>query len=78
MRNPAKPYLIATINYNPSWPDMPWYIQRTGTVAEQGGLNFGTESVSFQTIEAASIYLKETIERDMQEYENRIKELNCS
>jgi hypothetical protein len=74
IRLPAKPYFISDISYNPSWPDHPWYVQRVGVVAEQGGLNFGQETINFETIEQACDYLKQTIERDFSEYERMIKE----
>ena len=75
IRGKAMPYFIAEIAYNPSWPDMPWFVQRTGVVAEQGGMNFGTETISFETIEEATNYLKFAIERDMPEYERMVKEI---
>ena len=73
-RLPAKPYYIAEIAYNPAWPDMPWHVHRTGVIPEQGGLCFGNQTVSFDTLENALEYLKETIEKDMPEYERLIKE----
>jgi len=65
MRKPAKPYQIAEICYNAEWPDTPWYIIRSGTVAEQGGLNLGTQTACFETIESACKYLAETISKDI-------------
>jgi hypothetical protein len=75
MRPGAKPYHIADISYNSSWPDMPWYIQRAGVVAEQGGLAFGYETVSFKTLSDAMIYLEETIERDLDTIKEKIEEI---
>jgi hypothetical protein len=74
IRAKPKPYKIAEICYNPEWLDMPWYVIRAGVVAEQGGLNFGEESVSFKTLNAACNYLNETINRDMSEYKRIIEE----
>jgi len=74
IRTKAKPYFVAEIAYNPSWPEMPWHVQRTGVVAEQGGMNFGTETISFATIEEAVNYLKFAIERDMDEYKKMVAE----
>jgi len=71
------PYQVAEICYNPAWPKMPWYVIRTGTVAEQGGPQFGTESISFQTIEDACEYLAETVKRDLPVFKDRIKYLKA-
>jgi hypothetical protein len=62
----AKPYRIAEICYNPAWPENPWYITRSGTIAGQGGLTLGTERVSFVTIEEACQYLAKIIVTDME------------
>lgn len=59
-----RPYLVAEVCYNPEWPETPWYIIRSGTVAEQGGLCFGSETASFGTLEDALEYLREMISRD--------------
>lgn len=75
MRKESKPYFVAEISYNPSWPDMPWYIQRTGKVADQGGYNFGCENISFENLNDALDYLKIKIIEDLPEYERKIKEM---
>lgn len=77
-RPPAKPYFVAEIAYNPSWPKTPWYVHRVGVVPEQGGPNFGMETISFESLEEACEYLKETIKRDMLEYEKMIEQKDHS
>lgn len=74
MKSKITHYFVAEIAYNPSWIEMPWYIQRNGVVAEQGGFNIGNESISFPTLESALSYLKETINRDMEEVLKLIQE----
>ena len=74
MRKQPKPYFVAEIAYNPSWPDMPWQVYRMGRVAEQGGLTFGGETLHFETIEDATIYLEASIKGDLSEYDRIIKE----
>lgn len=69
----SKPYKIIEICYDPTSKEYPWYCIRTGTVAEQGGLNFGVESLSFQTIEDACEYVKEATIRDMDTILDQIK-----
>jgi len=73
MKKEARPYQIAEICYNPEWPDTPWYVMRSGTVAEQGGLALGTETISFKTVEDACEYLSEAISIDMDVIKDAIK-----
>jgi hypothetical protein len=68
MNNP-KPYRVAEIAYDPCNPDFPWYVRRSGTIAEQGGLGWGYESLSFETIEDACEDLAQMIAQD----QDRIK-----
>ena len=72
IRKPARPYQIAEICYNPEWPDMPWYVVRSGTVPEQGGMTLGTESVSFKTVDDACTYLSSMISNDLEVIKEQI------
>lgn len=67
-------YQIAEICYNPEWPKTPWYITRTGTVAGQGGITLGTETFSFETIQAACSFLSTVIHKDMDVIKDAIKD----
>lgn len=66
MYEKPKPYKISEICYNPNCPDTPWYVTRSGTIAEQGGFTIGTEAISFESIESACAYLSEMIRKDME------------
>lgn len=59
-----KPFRIAELAYRP-WDEFPWYVVRTGGVAEQGGLRFGVEGIGFITIEDAVNYIRAATERDL-------------
>lgn len=73
MKDDAKPYRVAEIAYDPVQP-FPWYVIRTGTVAQQGGFAFGTESAWFETVEGACTYLSEMLAKDAEDLAKRIKE----
>lgn len=62
--NDPKPYRIASIAYDPANPSCPWYIVRQGTIPEQGGLGWGSESLSFESIEEACDDLAQMILQD--------------
>jgi len=70
-----RPYRVAEICYRP-WDEFPWYVVRTGSVIEQGGLRFGVEGIGFLTLEDACNYVKSATERDLSIIEDRIKEKN--
>jgi hypothetical protein len=55
---------IAEIIYCPDNEAWPWWTIRVGTVAEQGGLNFGSEESGHPSLEAALKYLQVLIESD--------------
>lgn len=56
-------YKIAEIAFDPTNP-FPWLVLRSGTIAGQGGLHLGTESIHFESIEDACRYLARTIAND--------------
>jgi hypothetical protein len=64
MKTKPKVFLVAQICYNADDKEFPWYIIRTGTIAEQGGYSIGRSNTSFQTIEAACNYLSDFIKSD--------------
>ena len=68
-----KIYAVAEIAYEPNNLRRPWYIIRTGVVAEQGGLNFGSETIRFETVDDALEYLEQAIKRDLEEFKKEIK-----
>lgn len=74
MKTEPKPYQIAEICYNPTWPDTPWYVLRSGTVVEQGGLALGTETSHFKTVQEACSYLSLAIAKDLKTIKEVIKE----
>jgi hypothetical protein len=74
LRPEPTPYQVAEICYNPAWPDSPWYVIRSGTVPEQGGLAVGTETLHFKTVEAACNYLNVAIFNDIKTIKNLIKD----
>jgi hypothetical protein len=74
MRPEPRPYQIAEVCYNPTWPETPWYVTRTGTVAEQGGFNLGTETSHFKTVQEACSYLSIAIAKDLKTIKEVIKE----
>ena len=56
-----RPFRIAELAYRP-WDEFPWYVVRTGSVVEQGGLRFGVEGIGFITMEDAINYMKNATE----------------
>lgn len=60
-----KPYRVAELAYRP-WDEYPWYVVRTGAVADQGGYRFGTEGIGFKTIDDALMYVKSSTIRDLE------------
>ena len=65
MKEDIVPYKVAEICYHPDL-EYPWYIVRVGTVAEQGGFNFGKESLSFKELRHATSYLNSMISDDIE------------
>lgn len=70
---PEKPFRIAELAYRP-WDEFPWYVVRSGGIAEQGGLRFGTEGIGFRSIDDAVGYIKSATERDLSVIESLIEE----
>ena len=74
MNNESKPYRIASIAYDPTNKEFPFYTLRIGMMARQGGLSFGEDNASFQTLSDACIYLEESLERDFDIIKEKINE----
>jgi hypothetical protein len=68
-----RPFRIAELAYRP-WDEFPWYVVRTGSVIEQGGLRFGVEGIGFKTIEDAVYYMRTATERDLSVIDQIIEE----
>jgi hypothetical protein len=73
--NNQRPFRIAEICYRP-WDEFPWYVVRTGGIAEQGGLRFGVEGIGFITLEDACNYVTAATKRDLPVIEDIINEKN--
>lgn len=68
-----KYWKLVEIAYHPEGKLGHWMVIRTGVVAEQGGLNFGIESLYFQTLSDAFKYTESCIERDLIEISRQIE-----
>ena len=69
--NKPRPYTVATICYDPTNAEHPWYVIRVGTVAEQGGFTVGRDGAWFTCIEDAFNFTREMVVKD----EDLIKDL---
>ncbi len=68
-----KPYKLAELCYDVDNPETPWYVVRTGAVAEQGGIGFGQEGASFYHLVDACDYIASATRRDLDVIMEKIK-----
>lgn len=68
-----RPFRIAELAYQP-WSVHPWLVVRTGSVADQGGLRFGTEAIAFATLDEAALFIEQATQRDLPVIDSVVKE----